>query len=216
MDIRLMTCAKLCRGDVLCDVGTDHGYLPCYMVENGLCSKAYACDIAAGPLSSAKMHIAQKGLSDKVTAVLSDGLDSVEKGDITDVVIAGMGGELIAQIVSRCSWLKEGINLVLQPMTKPELLRQWLYDNGFTVNKELACVSGRFVYSVMQVSCAKPEYPCTDEYLHYGLVKGETDEEKRYLKDRSNKLRTAAEGMLKGGIKTELGQKLLALSELHK
>ena len=102
MDSRLLTCAGLCTGDVLCDVGTDHGYLPCYMIENGLCSKAYACDIAQGPLDSAIAHINERCLSDRITTVLSDGLDSVEKGDITDVVIAGMGGELIADIISRC------------------------------------------------------------------------------------------------------------------
>ncbi len=215
MDSRLLTCAGLCTGDVLCDVGTDHGYLPCYMIENGLCSKAYACDIAQGPLDSAIAHINERCLSDRITTVLSDGLDSVEKGDITDVVIAGMGGELIADIISRCGWLREDINLVLQPMTKPEVLRRRLYEQGFCVLRELACVSGRFVYSVMQVRCEKPNYGCTDEYLHYGLVKGETDDEKRYLKDRSNKLRTAAEGMIKGGKKSELGQKLLELSRLH-
>lgn len=215
MDQRLLTCAKLCRGDVLCDVGTDHGYLPCYMIENGLCKKAYACDIAQGPLNSAISHIKERCLSDRITAVLSDGLDSVQRCDITDIVIAGMGGELIADILSRCGWL-DGINLVLQPMTKPDVLRKRLYELGFSVTDELACISGRFVYSVMQVRFAAPDYPCTDEYLHYGFVKGETADEKRYLKDRSDKLRTAAEGMLKGGVKLDLGQRLLKLSELHK
>ena len=215
MDSRLLTCAKLCKGDVLCDVGTDHGYLPCYMIENGLCKKAYACDIARGPLNSAIEHIKERCLSDRITALLSDGLDSVEKGDVTDVVIAGMGGELIAQIISRCEWLKEGINLVLQPMTKPDILRKSLFDLGFCITRELACVSGRFVYSVMQVTFTVPTYECTDEYLHYGFVKGETAEEKRYLADRANKLRTAAQGMLKGGADIKRANKLLALAQLH-
>ena len=216
MDSRLLTCAKLCTGDVLCDVGTDHGYLPCYMIENGLCTKAFACDVAQGPLDSAIAHIKERSLSDKITAVLSDGLDSVDRNDITDVAIAGMGGELIAQIVTRCGWLTDNINLVLQPMTKPKILRKKLYDSGFSVRQELACVSGRFVYSVMQVRYEKPAYACTDEYLHYGFVKPDTDEGLRYLKDRSNKLFVAAQGMLRGGAKTELAEKLLALSELYK
>ena len=215
MDARLLTCARLCSGDVLCDIGTDHGYLPCYMIENKLCKKAYACDIAQGPLSSAVQHISERGLSGQIKTIVSNGLDSVEKGDITDVVIAGMGGELIADIISRCGWLKEGINLVLQPMTKPELLRKWLYENGFCVKRELACISGRFVYSVMQVRYEKPGHQLTDEYLHYGFVAPDTDEGRRYLKDRSNKLRTAAEGMIKGGKKTDLGQRLLELSRLY-
>lgn len=215
MDARLLACARLCKGDVLCDVGTDHGYLPCYMIENGLCKKAFACDVAQGPLNSAIAHIKERCLSDKITAVLSDGLDSVEKGDITDVVVAGMGGELIAQIVTRCDWLKEGINLVLQPMTKPDILRKKLYESGYSVLCESACVSGRFVYSVMQVTFAEPGYECSDEYLHYGFVKGRTDEEKRYLQDRAAKLRTAAQGMLRGGADTQTANKLLAISRLY-
>ena len=74
MDDRLTACAELCCGKVLCDVGTDHGYLPCYMIEKGLCTKAYACDIAPGPLSSAIEHNSRRGLEDKITPILSDGL----------------------------------------------------------------------------------------------------------------------------------------------
>ena len=191
MDSRLLTCARLCKGEVLCDIGTDHGYLPCYMIEKELCRKAYACDIAEGPLSSAVAHIKERCLSDK-----------------------GMGGELIADIISRCGWL-DGVNLVLQPMTKPDILRKRLYDLGFCVTSELACVSGRFVYSVMQVQKAQPDYPCTDEYLHFGFVKPDTDEGLRYLKDRANKLRTAANGMLKGGVDTERANALLELAKKY-
>ena len=114
----------------------------------------------------------------------------------------------------RCGWL-DGVNLVLQPMTKPDILRKRLYDLGFCVTSELACVSGRFVYSVMQVQKAQPEYPCTDEYLHFGFVKPDTDEGLRYLKDRANKLRTAANGMLKGGVDTERANALLELSKKY-
>ena len=215
MDDRLTACAELCCGKVLCDVGTDHGYLPCYMIEKGLCTKAYACDIAPGPLSSAIEHISRRGLEDKITPILSDGLENVEKSDITDVVIAGMGGELIADIISRCSWLKEGINLVLQPMTKADTLRQWLYDNGFSVKKEKACTKGRFVYSVMQVRYEKPWYPITREYLHYGFVKNDTDAGRCYLRNRSEKLKKIGSGLLCGGTDNELATQLLELSKLH-
>ena len=115
MDARLLACARLCKGDVLCDVGTDHGYLPCYMIENGLCKKAFACDVAQGPLNSAIAHIKERCLSDKITAVLSDGLDGVEKGDITDVVVAGMGGELIAGIIDAAPFVRSPrVSLILQ------------------------------------------------------------------------------------------------------
>lgn len=215
MDSRLLTCAQLCCGDVICDIGTDHGYLPCYMVEKGLCKKAFACDVAQGPLDSAIAHINEHGLSDRITAVLSDGLDNIERGDITDIVIAGMGGELISDILSRCEWLDESINLVLQPMTKADVLRRWLFENGFSVKSELTCVSGRFVYSVMQVRKVRPEYPCTQEYLHYGFVKNETEEGRRYLRERSQKLKKIGSGLLSGGSNDTLANQLLELSRLH-
>ena len=87
-----MTCAKLCTGDFVCDVGTDHGYLPCFMIKENMCKKALACDVAPMPLKSAEEHINREGLSDRIGTVLSDGLDNVHPEGITDVVMAGMGG----------------------------------------------------------------------------------------------------------------------------
>ena len=150
MDKRLVTCAKLCTGDFVCDVGTDHGYLPCFMIKENMCKKALACDVAPLPLKSAEEHIRREGLSDRIGTVLSDGLDNVPQEGITDVVMAGMGGELIARLLEKCPWVKNGVNLVLQPMTKWDVLRKWLYDNGFEVKKELACTEGQFAYSVIQ------------------------------------------------------------------
>lgn len=137
MDKRLVTCAKLCTGDFVCDVGTDHGYLPCFMIKENMCKKALACDVAPMPLRSAEEHINREGLSDRIGTVLSDGLDNVPPEGITDVVMAGMGGELIARLLEKCPWVKNGVNLVLQPMTKWDVLRKWLYDNGFEVKKSL-------------------------------------------------------------------------------
>lgn len=76
MDKRLVTCAKLCTGDFVCDVGTDHGYLPCFMIKENMCKKALACDVAPMPLKSAEEHINREGLSDRIGTVLSDGLDN--------------------------------------------------------------------------------------------------------------------------------------------
>ena len=150
MDNRLMLCAALIEGRFVCDVGTDHGYLPCYAVSSGICDRALACDVAEGPLSSAEEHIRASGLSDRIETVLSDGLDSVPLDEVTDIVLAGMGGELIAAILGRCEKIKDGsVNIIMQPMTKPEYLRKWLHENGFSVTSEKACISGKFAYSVM-------------------------------------------------------------------
>ena len=77
-DNRLLLCASLVEGRKVCDIGTDHGYLPCYLVSNGKCDSALACDIGEKPLSQAREHIKAQGLEDRIKTVLSDGLDSVE------------------------------------------------------------------------------------------------------------------------------------------
>ncbi len=220
MDKRLLACAALCVGDRLADIGTDHGYLPCYMVKNGLCKTALACDIAEKPLQSAREHISQMGLENSIEAVLSDGLDSVDSKGITDISIAGMGGELISDILSRAAWIKENkVNLVLQPMTKWDVLRKWLYDNGFEVKKELPCQEGRFVYSVMQAVYigGMPSYACDIRYLYCGLVTADTPEGVAYLERQISRLETAGKGMLGSEENAELARKMLeAVEKLKK
>ena len=206
MDKRLLTCVSLCRGRRIADIGTDHGYLPCYMAAEGLCDTALACDTAPLPLESAKAHIRENGLEDKVTAILSDGLEKVPPEGLTDIVIAGMGGELIADILQKCSWLRSAvppINLVLQPMTKWDILRKWLYENGFLVTNEKPCISGRFVYSVMQThyTGVKPPYPCDLRYLYCGQVTPETEDGREYLLRQSKRLEAAAKGRTASGDK---------------
>ena len=220
MDKRLVTCAKLCTGDFVCDVGTDHGYLPCFMIKENMCKKALACDVAPMPLKSAQEHISREGLSDKIKTVLSDGLDSVEPQGITDVVMAGMGGELIARLLEKCPWVKsEGVNLVLQPMTKWDVLRKWLYENGFAVKKELACTEGQFAYSVMQAGFIgkTPDYDCDERYLQFGFVEPE-GEGKEYIARQAKRIFVAGSGMMKSEDKKELGERLvkLAKSELER
>ena len=203
-DKRLLTCAELCRGRRIADIGTDHGYLPCYMAATGLCDSALACDTAPLPLESAREHIAEYGLQDKVTAILSDGLEKVPPEGLTDIVIAGMGGELIASILEKCSWLMETcppINLVLQPMTKWDHLRKWLYDSHFLVTDERPCVSGRFVYSVIQTHYTgeKPPYPCDLRYLYCGRVTAESEDGREYLLRQAKRLEAAAKGKTSAG-----------------
>ncbi len=148
---RLQACADYLQlGGVMCDVGTDHALLPVYAVEQGICTQAIAADIGAGPLAAAQRTISRSGLSDKIRTVLSDGLTEIPKGVLTDVVIAGMGGETIIHILETCPWELDGIILILQPMTKAAALREWLYRNGFEIRRETCAHEEKFLYSVMQ------------------------------------------------------------------
>ncbi|MBR1863257.1 MAG: SAM-dependent methyltransferase [Ruminococcus sp.] len=217
MDKRLQKCAELCVGDRAADIGTDHGYLPCYLVESGICSSALACDIAEKPLESARTHIARSGLEDRVTALLSDGLRSVPLEGVTDVIIAGMGGELIVSILENCPAVAQGRlrpNLVLQPMTKWDVLRRWLCENGFEVIRELPCEEGRFVYSVMQaVYTGRITRDPGLEYLYIGKVSPDTPEGREYISRQAKRLETAGRGKLNSPTEKALGEKMTALSK---
>ena len=127
LDQRLLTVARLVRqGAYLADIGTDHGYLPVYLVQTGRISRAIAADINENPLKQAVSAISAHGLDRQIKTVLSDGLKQVDD-HVEDIVIAGMGGELIGSIISAVEWLKNpDKRLILQPMTQDVYLREYL------------------------------------------------------------------------------------------
>lgn len=146
LDRRLKTVAELVRIDKrIADIGTDHALVPCWLYRQGA-KEIYASDIAEGPLSRAKATAELYGITD-IKTVLSDGLDNIPPVD--DVIIAGMGGEMIADIVSRCGFLNEDMHFILQPMTKDHVLRRELYGNGLEITEERTAVVSKKVYTVM-------------------------------------------------------------------
>lgn len=145
---RLYACSSMIReGKRLCDVGCDHGYIPAYLVSRGIISGAVACDINEGPLNSCKSLVADMGLEDRIKCVLSDGLEGIDENDVDDVLIAGMGGELIVKILSAIDWVKSK-HIVVNPMTHPEIVRQYLYLNGYEIQKDIVVSDSRHHYSV--------------------------------------------------------------------
>lgn len=133
------------RGSAAADIGTDHGYLAAYLVTEGICTFVIAADIGEGPLNNARETLRELEIEERVRLVLSDGLENIEPKSVQDIVIAGMGGTLIAGILSRCSWIKEkGVRLILQPMSHAEDVREYLYTGGFSVLEEkCVCDTGR-------------------------------------------------------------------------
>ena len=150
---RLGLCAAMVRpGCRLADIGTDHGYLPVWLAKTGAILSAVAADVREGPLQSARQNIERYGVQDQVTARLSDGLDLVSAQEADDIVIAGMGGELIARLVDRAAWLRDPQkHLILQPMSSAEDLRAFLLEKGFGVFREEAVQEDNHLYSVMLV-----------------------------------------------------------------
>lgn len=167
LDERLATAASLITGETFIDIGTDHGYLPVWLLLNGRCVRASAADINPMPLESARKNAEKYGVISKMDFFLSDGFDSVT-GVYDTAAICGMGGILMADIIERGKDCFR--SLVLQPMTNAEILRKYLWDNGYIIEKEAYCVSLGKAYAVLKAyhTGEMTEYTYSDTYLGKG------------------------------------------------
>lgn len=146
---RLSCAASFVRkGDFIADVGTDHAYLPIYLCVQGMIRGAVVSDINEGPIERATKNIAEFSCQKKIQPVLCDGLSKIGEYSPDSVFILGMGGELIVNIISAAEWVKEKrVRLVMQAMTHPEILREYLIKNGFEIIDE-AIVEDSKIYQV--------------------------------------------------------------------
>ena len=213
LDKRLAACACLVpKGACVCDVGTDHGYLPVWLVKEGIAVKACACDIGEGPLSSAVSTINKCGLSHKISTSLSDGLKNVAPDGITHIVIAGMGGETILNIIESSDWPK-GCTLILQPMTKLEFMREGLCKTGWEEKITKADIDGKYSYIVSLWKFENNRnIPDKTELVTGGLDLNDSDASE-YLRRRISVLQKSAQGKLNSRDKRQEGEKELALAK---
>ena len=169
LDERLSLAASLYKPcDWGADIGTDHAYLPVYLVQSGVCSSAIASDIGEGPLDAARRTVTENGLTSEIALRLGDGLSTVSAEEIDDIAIAGMGGETIAAILEAAPWVQnEGIRLILQPMTRAEDLRRWLLTHGFSVLEEHLIRDKHHLYPVLAAEYTAAPV-CEDEVAIYG------------------------------------------------
>ena len=166
-DNRLLSAVPyLTRGGRCIDVGTDHAYLPIYLVSEGIVNHAMACDINKGPLESAREHILAGGLEHQIDTFLTDGLQGLESFDADDIMIFGMGGELIIKILDEAPWVRnERIGLILQPMSRANLLRKYLVENGFAILGETLSQSGKIYQTIHARFCGKKDFYNEEELL---------------------------------------------------
>lgn len=199
LDKRLSAVAALVRqGSRLADIGTDHAYLPVYLVQSGVCPSVIASDIGEGPLEAAHRTVTENGLTSEITLRLGDGLSTVSAEEIDDIAIAGMGGETIVAILEAAPWVQdEGVRLILQPMTRAEDLRRWLLTHGFTVLEEHLIIDGRHLYPVMAAQYTAAE-PCDDELAIYGGF-FEAEEGRPYRHMMAEHLLRRAQGLTHSG-----------------
>ena len=154
LDPRLLAAASLGRnGKVFADIGTDHAYLPVYLVESGRSPRGTASDIARGPCERAERTVKTAGLSDRIAVRRRPGLDGVEDTGAEDIYVLGMGGEMIAGIIGGSEYPKTaGIRLIMQPMTKQPELRSFLLSGGYRIADETLVRSSGRIY---QLICAE-------------------------------------------------------------
>ena len=171
MTPRLLTAASLvCEGAVVADVGTDHAYLPIYLLSAGIAKSAVASDINAGPLSRAEANVNRFGLSHRVALRLTPGLAGIEEFSPTDILICGMGGELIASILDAAEFVRDPqIRLILQPMSSARELRLWLSQNGFTIIEERFAAEKDKLYVVLCATYSGEAYILSDVDSYAGV-----------------------------------------------
>ena len=134
------------------DIGTDHGYIPIYLVKEGICKKAIASDINKGPIEKAKVNVAFEGVSNKVKCLLGPGLNPLKVGEVNGVILAGMGGNLTRDILlADIDKVNKYDFIILQPAQNPEVLREFLYKNDYEIiDEDLIKDEGRF-YELFKV-----------------------------------------------------------------
>ena len=149
---RLQAVANLVTpGKRLADIGTDHGYVPIWLYEQGRIPSALAMDLREGPLQRAKEHIRMHGLDEKIKTRLSDGLEKLLPGEADSIVIAGMGGMLVVKILTQGQAVLDSVQeLILQPQSDLDAVREYLHRMGFViVQEEMVFEEGKY-YPMMK------------------------------------------------------------------
>lgn len=183
------------------DIGTDHGYLICSLVENNIALRGIAADLNPLPLEKARREALRRGLTDRLSFLQADGLAGLPPEGLEVVLIAGMGGETILHIME--SWphsRSPGITWLLQPMTKAERLRRWLWDSGFSIPRERCCVAAGRVYSALEARYTGQVLPCREWEYHLGAIDpGENPAALRYALQKAEELEKIAAGLRSSG-----------------
>ncbi len=177
----------------LADVGTDHGYIPADLLLAGRLDRAVAADIGAEPLDRAR-RTAEKYAVANMDLRLGDGLSVLSPGEVDCIIIAGMGGDTIIQILSAAPWTREGVTLLLQPMTRAELLRPWLAENGYAIRAEALAADRGVIYPILTVTGGEMA-PVTPAQAWGGVLLGDDPLWGAYLQEHILRLRKAARGL---------------------
>lgn len=199
-----MVASFVAQCDMLADIGTDHAYIPIHLIQNGRVKRAVASDVSVGPAKIAECNIRQYGLSDRIDVVVGNGLEKIEHADV--IVIAGMGGKLICDIIDAGEILARNATLVLQPMTAVEEVRRYLHEKSFTIIQEGIAKEDKKLYNVMTVKNGR-QIIDDDIYYYIGkkLIENQDEFLGQYILKKVNSFNTAIESM--GGSDKDIQKK---------
>lgn len=201
------------KGNIVADIGCDHGYIPIYLITNKIAPKVYAMDINKGPFEKAKQHIAGYGLSAFIETRLSDGMTQLKIGEANSVVIAGMGGGLVIKILEQDKRLWNDIyEFILQPQSEIHKVREYLQQNGFEiVNENMIYEDGKYYPMMKAVRGDRREYSREELYFGPHLIAHKNSILKQYIKEQ---IRTKEKIVVHIGEKLEANNsKIILLKE---
>ena len=216
---RLLKIAQLipdCKS--LADIGTDHAYVPIFALLEGKVSSAIASDINRGPVQRAKENAKAFGLEGKLSLRLGPGLETVKPNEAETIIVAGMGGILISEILENSKEVvKSAKHLILQPMTAAKELREYLIGHSFTIQKEVLVSEDDKIYNILCVDVGgRSEYSQKELILGKGLEDTAPELYSRYFKNIERKLKIRIAGLKSSGLKEnqDLAKEAEALLDL--
>lgn len=162
--------------NVAADIGTDHAYIPIYLIQQGVCKKAIASDVKIGPVKVADKNINLYKMSNQIQTRLGSGLDTICENEADAIIIAGMGGTLLTELLAANTQKAcAATSLILQPMNDLDVVRKWLYSNKFDIYDEELAAEGEKVYCVIAAKYDGNARCCEEFQLHVGekLIKKE-------------------------------------------
>lgn len=175
---RLKKCADLVScGSKIADIGTDHAYIPIYLMLQRKISHAIACDIGEGPLKNAEKNIKNYGFENNIETRLSDGFSNIKENEADEIIIAGMGGNMISNILNNCPWKnKFKKRFILNPMKYEEKLHEFLFSNGYEIQNEIAVKCSGKPYLIIDAHFTGEKYNPLPHELYIGKLENNLDE----------------------------------------
>ncbi|WP_195336231.1 tRNA (adenine(22)-N(1))-methyltransferase [Paraclostridium bifermentans] len=195
---RLLKIASLVdEGKKIADIGTDHGYIPVFLLNNKKIDFAILADVNKGPLENARKEVRHNKLDDKVDLRLGSGIEVLNDNEVDEIIIAGMGGILIGELLeAKKSVAQNAEKLILQPMQAQAELRKYLYNKGFEVIDEVLVKEDFRIYEIIVAKYTGRKTEVTDE-IYYEVSKKLIEKKDELLAEFLNKKISGYENIIK-------------------